>query len=168
MKVVAGLLDHFRRHPEWGADECESLRLDVGKLCCNAKVRNLHKTGVGKEDIRSFDITMDLAGAVQIVETLEQLFHDHGNVLLLHRPGLEQVETTAATEVFHDDPQLGAADEGSAVAGDVGGVAGGEETDLLLDLANVIVAAFEVDVLDGDVFGGWDMEGAVNNAEGAT
>jgi hypothetical protein len=46
-------------------------------------------------------------------------------------------------------------------------VAGGEEGDLLLDFADVIVAAFEIDVFDCDGLAGSFVEGAVYDSEGA-
>jgi len=46
-------------------------------------------------------------------------------------------------------------------------VACGEEGDLLLNLADVVVAAFEIDVLDCYAFTSAFAEGAVDDAKGA-
>lgn len=50
------------------------------------------------------------------------------------------------------DPQLEAFDTASIVLCDVLGVALGQQGDLLLDLADVLLRVLEVDLLDGDDF----------------
>lgn len=45
------------------------MRLDVGKLGGNSEVGNLDRAILCEEDVRSFDVTVDLVRAVKVVET---------------------------------------------------------------------------------------------------
>ena len=59
-----------------------------------------------------------------------------------------QVQTGAAAEILHDDPQLVTAEEASLVLGHKGASAWAEDGDLALYLLDVVIARFEVDLGD--------------------
>ena len=77
------------------------------------------------------------------------------------------IETGSPAQIFHDDPEFAAAEERGDVAGDKGGVTGGEQGDFGLDVEDVVFGGFEVDVFDGDDGASGEVEGAVDGAEGA-
>lgn len=52
----------------------------------------------------TFDITVQLALAVKIVEALEDFPKDDRYVHLLEASGLHQVQCRAPAQVLHDDP----------------------------------------------------------------
>lgn len=56
--VVAGLLNHFRCHPERCAYECVLLGHGCRELAGHTKVGEFHLAIGSKEDVRSFDITV--------------------------------------------------------------------------------------------------------------
>lgn len=93
---------------------------------------------------------MQLLFGVQVVEALENLAQDDGDVHLLEMAGLHEVERRAAAKVLHDDPQFGALQIGAVVLGDVGRVALRENHDLLLNVLDLVLGLLQVDDLDGD------------------
>lgn len=82
LEAVPILLDDFGGHPEWRADECVALRLDVGQLGRNAKVGQLDLASLRKQDIGGLDVSMDLALLVQVLDAQQQFAADDGNVRL--------------------------------------------------------------------------------------
>ncbi len=63
--------------------------------------------------------------------------------------GFEKVETGATGEEFHDDPELIALDKAAIVFCDPLAIALCQVSDLLLNLTDIVVRVFEIDLLDG-------------------
>ena len=91
-KVIASLLDHFRSHPKRGANKGHALRFHVGELGGNTKVGQLDLTLVGEEDIGSFDVSMDFARRVEVVEPEEKFSTCDGNVCFTESSGCQLVK----------------------------------------------------------------------------
>lgn len=142
LRVVPGLTNDLRRHPERRADKRVPER--VAERRGDAKVGELDAAGGAEEDVGGLDVAVDHALAVQVVERQQELAADNGNVGLGEDTGLEQVETGAAGEVLHDDPQLVALDERAIVARDILRIALGKVGNLLLDLGDVVVRVFKI------------------------
>lgn len=86
LEVVASLLDHFRRHPEWRSNESIALRLDVDQLGRHAEVRQLHLPGIREQHVGSLDIAVNLAFGVEVVQSLQQLLTDDCNMSFVKDP----------------------------------------------------------------------------------
>jgi hypothetical protein len=78
LEVVPGLADDLGRHPERRADKRVAERR--GQLSGDAEIGELDLTRGGEEDIGGFDIAVDLALRVQIVESAKQFATDDGDV----------------------------------------------------------------------------------------
>lgn len=57
-----------------------------------------------------------------------------------------QVEAGSATQIFHDDPELVPAEKRAFILGDVRARTGAENRNLGLDILNVIVAGFKINL----------------------
>lgn len=142
LRIIPGLANDLRRHPERRADERVPER--VAERRGDAKVGELDAAGGAEEDVGGLDVAVDHALAVQVVERQQELAADNGDVGLGEDTGLEQVEAGAAGEVLHDDPQLVALDERAIVARDILGITLGKVGNLLLDLGDVVVRVFKI------------------------
>ena len=68
----------FRGHPEGCADEGMPER--IAELRSYSEISELHLSRGGEEDVGGFDIPVDLALAVQVVEAEQELAADDGDV----------------------------------------------------------------------------------------
>lgn len=102
--VVLVLQDHFGRHPEGRADERTAFVHRIGQLLGHAEVRELHITVLGEQNVRRFDVAVDLLLGVQVLQAFENFTQDDGDVLLVERAWLHQIERRTATEILHHDP----------------------------------------------------------------
>ena len=69
---------------------------------------------------------------------------------LVQTSSLHQVQRGAATQILHDDPELGSLKIGPEVLGDVGRVALAEHHDLLLDVFDLILGLFQINNFDSN------------------
>lgn len=106
LRVVHRLLYHLWRHPERRTDEGVALRRGVGELAGDAEVCELHVAHLAEQHVGGFDVAVELPLGVQIVEALQHLPQDDGDVHLLEESSLHQVQRRPAAKVLHDDPQL--------------------------------------------------------------
>jgi len=110
---------------------------------------------------------VNLALCVQVVEAFEDLADYYGDVGLFEGPGLHEVEGRASAQILHDDPELGALEEGTVVLGDVDALTLGEDLDLLLNVLDFVFGLFQVDDLDSDNAVIVQVDSLENLAEGA-
>ena len=78
-----------------------------------------------------------------------------------------QVQTGSTSKILHHNPQLDAPHKTCLVLRHVGTVARAEQRDLLLYVADVIIAAFKIDVLDGDDLAGCLVPSLVHDTKAA-
>ena len=69
---------------------------------------------------------------------------------LVKTTSLHQVQRGAATQILHDDPELGPLQVGTEVLGHVGRVALAEHHDLLLDVFDLILGLFQINNFDSN------------------
>jgi hypothetical protein len=140
--IITCLSDDFRGHPERCAYECvaECTR----ELRSDTEISEFDLSRGREEDIGGLDITVDSTLRVEVVKALKKLAADDGDVRFRKDSGLEKVETGAAGEILHDDPELVVDDEGTIVSRYVFGLVLGEVSDLLLNLRYVVVRVFKV------------------------
>jgi len=71
-EIITRFLDDFGRHPEGCADEGEALGFDVCELGGDAEVCDFYLSGGGEEGVGGFDVAVDFAGLVEVVEAFEE------------------------------------------------------------------------------------------------
>lgn len=89
LEIVTILLDDLWRHPKGSADKGHPLRFDVGELGGDTEISELDSARLGKEDVGSLDITMDLSSGVEVIEAEEKFAADDGNVCLVEGTGTQ-------------------------------------------------------------------------------
>ena len=87
---------------------------------------------------------MDGALTVEVVETEEQFATDDGDVGFRKDASFKEIETRAALEELHDDPQLVVDHERSIVSRHVFRVALSEVGDFLLDFGYIVIGIFQI------------------------
>ena len=125
------MADKFRSRPERGSDEIvsESCR----ELGGGTEISKFDFSGSGQENIGGFDVTMNSALAMKVVETEEQLTTDGSDVCLGKDTSFKEIETRSTLEKFHNDPQLVVDHERSIITRHVFRVALSEVDDFPLD-----------------------------------
>lgn len=78
----AGKLYDLRGHPVWRAYDLCLLVWSGKSACRNAEIGQLDGAILGRQDIGSFDVSMDNTLVVQILQTLKDLGHVHTNQVL--------------------------------------------------------------------------------------
>ena len=97
---------------------------------------------------------MQLIVRMQIVQTKQQLPQNNRNILLRQLPRAHQVRAASTGAKLHDDPQIRALEERAMVLCHVRRVELGQDRDLLDDVLDFVVCAFDVDDLDCDGLAG--------------
>lgn len=96
LEIIARLLNYFWSHPKWCTNECVALRLDVCQLGRYTKVGQLDLSGLRKQNIRSFNVSVNLAFGVEVFEATEEFAADDGDMGFIKGTGfgfqLEQDE----------------------------------------------------------------------------
>lgn len=87
---------------------------------------------------------MDGAFAMEVVETEEKLATDNSDVGFRKDTSFEEIETRAALEELHDNPQLVVDHERSIVPRHVFRVALGEIGNFLLDFGYIVIGVLEI------------------------
>mmetsp|Transcript_27466 Transcript_27466/g.68789 ORF Transcript_27466/g.68789 Transcript_27466/m.68789 type:complete len:298 (+) Transcript_27466:469-1362(+) len=107
--VPCHLLHHLGRHPTWGAHEgAVGLGAGAPRGGGDSEVCELHGAVGVDEDVAGFDVAVDVAVAVEVVQRLEHLLKDSGDgglVQALRVAPLHDVERTAARQERHHHPQ---------------------------------------------------------------
>jgi hypothetical protein len=142
LRVVPGLSDNLWGHPERGPNECvPQSRRELGG---DTEIGELDFSRSGEKNVGGFDITVDGALVVEVVETEEEFAADDGDVGFRKDTSFEEIETRTALEELHDDPQLVVDHERSIVPRYVFRVALGEVGDLLLYFGDIVVRVLEI------------------------
>ena len=103
-------------------------------------------------DRLTFDVTVQLLVAVQIVKAHQKFTDDDSNIIFTDQPWLHEISTAAARAKLHDDPQLGALGKRAIVLCDIWRLELREDGDLLDDILDLVLGALNVNDLDGDSF----------------
>lgn len=106
--IISRLLDDFWSHPERGSNECVLLGHGGRELARNTKIGKLDLPIRAKQDVCSFDVSVELVVVVQVFQTHEQLSDDNDDIILGNTARSHEVTTATARAVFHNDPQVGA------------------------------------------------------------
>jgi hypothetical protein len=115
----------------------------------------------------TFYVSVQLAVVMQVHQSLQQLFHDDGDLCLCYQAGLHQVRTAAARAELHNYPQVGAVQVRAVVSGHVWRAHARQYHDLAHDIFHLVFSILDVDDLDGDCVSRPPVEPLVHLAEAA-
>mmetsp|Transcript_2496 Transcript_2496/g.5942 ORF Transcript_2496/g.5942 Transcript_2496/m.5942 type:complete len:216 (-) Transcript_2496:307-954(-) len=106
LEIIWLTVQHLGAHPQRCSDGRPST-LAILELRRHAKVGHSNFTLLGQKNICAFDVSMDDAFFVQVIQALRRLCYDCTNLVfctLSVRKFNEQVRHTSCTAVIHHDP----------------------------------------------------------------
>jgi hypothetical protein len=161
-------LDYFRGHPVWCACERVPFAGCCSKESGDTEIAYHDFASICDENVGSLHVAVNNGHLVQIAESDEDLSDYDRDVFLFEAAVLRRFherENASALGEFHDNPDARSIEVAAKVLCYVGSIAElGQEGDLALDVADIVVGGVEVDDLEGDNVAGGDVPSLVYGA----